>query len=59
MQHHLFFHYWFFLRSCFHGNYDINQSHLMLNFAEELYMRPYMVRQKDVSGIKHFYWAIN
>ena len=35
-----------FLGSCIHGNYDANQSLLVLNFTEELHTRPYMVTKR-------------
>ena len=33
-------------RPCFHGNYKINQSHLMFNSTEKLYITPYLFMQK-------------
>ena len=48
-----------FLGVMFYGNNNANQSYLMINFTEELNMRPYLVMQKGVSGIKHINWVIN
>ena len=44
-----------FLGIGIHGNYNANR--FMLNFTEELHMRPHVIIQKGVSGIKHFHWA--
>ena len=33
----------YFWTSCFHGNNDVNRSHPMLNFTEEVHMKPCIV----------------
>ena len=44
--------------SCFHGNYDANQSHLMLYFNKEFHTSPYMVMQKRCVWNKTFQFSI-
>ena len=42
-----------------HGNYDANQSLIVLNFTKELHTRPYMATKECMSGTKHFHWVIS